>query len=208
MAVVDTPAAAAAGGRARRAGGGAATGAIFRIDADGASDTIWESRDDTPYDVAPLDERRAARGHRPPRQALSARRRSRCAPRCSAACPASRPCSCCASAGAHAGRDVERRRARARRRRRTPTAAPTSRTCATPARVATLGHARVARHDAGRGAASRSRRAPATPPRPTRRWSAWSAGLHERRGRRRSPVRPRATCSGASCSSARTRARS
>jgi len=52
MAVVDTPAAAPAGGAA--ASTGAVTGAIFRIDIDGASEQIWESRDDTPYDVAPL----------------------------------------------------------------------------------------------------------------------------------------------------------
>ena len=52
MAVVDAPAAAPAAGAA--ASGGAVTGAIFRIDADGATEQIWESRDDTPYDVAPL----------------------------------------------------------------------------------------------------------------------------------------------------------
>lgn len=53
MAVVDTQAATpAAGGTS--SGGGAVTGALFRIDADGAAEQIWESRDDTPYDVAPL----------------------------------------------------------------------------------------------------------------------------------------------------------
>ncbi len=54
ISVVETPAAAAASGAAP-AGGGAVTGALFRIDADGASEQIWELRDETPYDVAPLD---------------------------------------------------------------------------------------------------------------------------------------------------------
>ena len=53
MAVVDTQAATPAAG-ATASGGGAVTGALFRIDADGAAEQIWESRDDTPYDVAPL----------------------------------------------------------------------------------------------------------------------------------------------------------
>lgn len=53
MAVVDTQAATPPSGGAS-SGGGAVTGALFRIDADGAAEQIWESRDDTPYDVAPL----------------------------------------------------------------------------------------------------------------------------------------------------------
>ncbi len=53
MAAVETAAAQAAAPQSA-AGGGAVTGAIFRIDEDGASERIWESRDDTPYDVAPL----------------------------------------------------------------------------------------------------------------------------------------------------------
>ena len=53
MAVVESQAAAPASGGAA-SGGGAVTGAIFRIDADGSAEQIWESRDDTPYDVAPL----------------------------------------------------------------------------------------------------------------------------------------------------------
>ena len=36
--------------------GGATVGAIFRIDADGTSDKIWESSDDAPFDLAVLDE--------------------------------------------------------------------------------------------------------------------------------------------------------
>jgi hypothetical protein len=35
-----------------RAPAGSAAGAVFRITPDGASDLIWESREDTPYDVA------------------------------------------------------------------------------------------------------------------------------------------------------------
>jgi len=31
---------------------GQGTGAVFRIDTEGASDAVWESRDDTPYDIA------------------------------------------------------------------------------------------------------------------------------------------------------------
>lgn len=65
MAVVDNqPATPAAGGGA--AGGGAVTGALFKIDADGAAEQIWESRDDTPYDVAPLENGAllVATGHR------------------------------------------------------------------------------------------------------------------------------------------------
>jgi hypothetical protein len=31
---------------------GPAAGAVFRIDTDGATDTVWESREDTPYDLA------------------------------------------------------------------------------------------------------------------------------------------------------------
>ncbi|MEP7116094.1 MAG: hypothetical protein ABI880_00825 [Acidobacteriota bacterium] len=36
--------------------GGATVGAIFRIDADGTSDRIWESSDDAPFDLAVLDD--------------------------------------------------------------------------------------------------------------------------------------------------------
>ncbi len=45
---------------------GPVTGAIFRIDADGAAEQIWEMRDDVPYDVAPLDSGAVlvATGHR------------------------------------------------------------------------------------------------------------------------------------------------
>lgn len=65
MAVVDTQAAAPAAGGGT-SGGGAVTGALFRIDADGAAEQIWESRDDTPYDVAPLENGAllVATGHR------------------------------------------------------------------------------------------------------------------------------------------------
>jgi len=49
MAVVDAPAASSAG--ASRPAGPAA-GAIFRVNADGTWDQLWESRDDAPYDVA------------------------------------------------------------------------------------------------------------------------------------------------------------
>lgn len=54
MAVVDTGAAAPAGTPAPRSEG-PVTGAIFRIEPDGAAERIWEMRDDTPYDVAPLE---------------------------------------------------------------------------------------------------------------------------------------------------------
>jgi hypothetical protein len=42
------------------------TGAVFRIDADGTSEQLWELRDDVPYDVAPLDDGAllVATGHR------------------------------------------------------------------------------------------------------------------------------------------------
>jgi hypothetical protein len=51
MAVVASPAAASAGTPGRAAGRGAA-GALFRIDADGTWDQLWEFQDDAPYDVA------------------------------------------------------------------------------------------------------------------------------------------------------------
>ncbi|MEZ5290237.1 MAG: hypothetical protein R2745_04075 [Vicinamibacterales bacterium] len=46
--------------------GGAVTGAIFRIDPDGMTERIWEARDDTPFDVAPLEDGAllVATGHR------------------------------------------------------------------------------------------------------------------------------------------------
>lgn len=43
-------------GASTRSDSGPVTGAIFRIDADGASEQIWETRDETPYDVSPLDD--------------------------------------------------------------------------------------------------------------------------------------------------------
>ncbi len=55
LTVVDTAAPAASptpGGTS----GGPPVGAIFRIDADGTSDRIWESSDDAPYDLAVLDD--------------------------------------------------------------------------------------------------------------------------------------------------------
>lgn len=65
MTVIETPQAPAAGAQTP-ADAGAVTGAIFRIDVDGASEQIWESRADTPYDVAPLDDGGllVATGHR------------------------------------------------------------------------------------------------------------------------------------------------
>lgn len=64
MAVVDTGAAAAPSTPSKA--DGPVTGAIFRIDADGASEQIWEMRDDTPYDVAPQENGAllVATGHR------------------------------------------------------------------------------------------------------------------------------------------------
>ena len=55
MSIVDTsaPTPAATPGSAS---GGATVGAIFRIDANGTSDRIWESVDDAPFDVALLDD--------------------------------------------------------------------------------------------------------------------------------------------------------
>ena len=55
MSVVETatPVPAAPAGRADA---GAILGAIFRIDADGTSDRIWDSPDDAPYDLAVLDD--------------------------------------------------------------------------------------------------------------------------------------------------------
>jgi hypothetical protein len=65
MSVADPqpPAPPAAAGRSE---GGAVTGAVFRIDADGTSEQIWELRDDVPYDVAPLEDGAVlvATGHR------------------------------------------------------------------------------------------------------------------------------------------------
>lgn len=51
MSVVDTGAASTPSTPSKP--DGPVTGAIFRIDADGAAEQIWEMRDDTPYDVAP-----------------------------------------------------------------------------------------------------------------------------------------------------------
>ena len=55
ISVVDapTPVPSTAGAGAT---GGATVGAIFRIDADGTSDKIWESSDDAPFDLAVLDD--------------------------------------------------------------------------------------------------------------------------------------------------------
>lgn len=65
MAVVDTGAAAPAAPSSSRTEG-PVTGAIFRIEPDGAAEQIWEMRDDTPYDVAPLESGAllVATGHR------------------------------------------------------------------------------------------------------------------------------------------------
>lgn len=64
MSVVDTGAAAAPSTPSKT--DGPVTGAIFRIDVDGASEQIWEMRDDTPYDVAPQENGAllVATGHR------------------------------------------------------------------------------------------------------------------------------------------------
>lgn len=64
MSVVETPAASA--GATTAASSGSVTGAIFRIDVDGGAEQIWESRDDTPYDVAPQPDGAllVATGHR------------------------------------------------------------------------------------------------------------------------------------------------
>lgn len=51
VAIVDSSPATNPTGSARIPVGQGA-GAVFRIDTDGASDTVWESRDDTPYDMA------------------------------------------------------------------------------------------------------------------------------------------------------------
>lgn len=55
MSVVDAPTPVPSAGGAG-ASGGATVGAIFRIDADGTSDKIWESADDAPFDLAVLDD--------------------------------------------------------------------------------------------------------------------------------------------------------
>ena len=45
--IADSPAQSAAPRAA-----GSATGAVYRIAPDGASDLVWESREDSPYDIA------------------------------------------------------------------------------------------------------------------------------------------------------------
>ncbi len=64
MSVVDTGAATPASTPTKTEG--PVAGALFRIDTDGASERIWEMRDDTPYDVAPQDDGAllVATGHR------------------------------------------------------------------------------------------------------------------------------------------------
>ena len=62
--------------RRRRRDPGPAAGALFRILPDGASDLVWESREDTPYDLAFEPGGSAARRHRQQGQDLSAVRRS------------------------------------------------------------------------------------------------------------------------------------
>jgi hypothetical protein len=53
IAIVDSAAATTSGGSSlQRTPLGPGAGALFRITPDGASDLIWESREDTPYDIA------------------------------------------------------------------------------------------------------------------------------------------------------------
>ena len=196
MSIVDArrrrrrPASTARGSpRARRA-------RVYRIAPDGLWDQLWESRDDSPYDLTFDRERRADHRHRQQGQDLSARRRS---------------------AAADAARARERaaghrvlhgsRAAGCTTRRRTPAscsacrpiarrAAPTSRNRATrrwsPPGARSAGAAR--RRPAARSS-SFTRSGNTETPDDT--WSAWSAAVHATRTARRSPARRRAICSGA-----------
>jgi hypothetical protein len=52
VSVIDTSSGGAAAPTTPRPSTGAVTGAVFRLLPDGASDILWETREDTPYDVA------------------------------------------------------------------------------------------------------------------------------------------------------------
>ncbi len=168
---------------ARRAiarGGASAAGALFRILPDGAWDLLWESREDTPYDVAIEADgdllvatgnsgkifRLAGDPFQPtldrPRQRAAGHRRF-CRQIAKGACwsPPRTRASCCGSP------------------RRAPSAAPTPRMSATrrPSRSGARSSGRRSRR---RAAVSKSRRARATRARPTRP-GATGAPLHRSR---------------------------
>ena len=183
-----------AGATARRPGPGA--GAVFRIAPDGASDLVWESREDTPYDIAFETRRQRARRHRQQGQDLSAGRRpdqptlvARAnAQQVTTLLPRPRR--------ADAVRHVEPRQAVPAVGRRAPTAAPTPRTSATR-RPWPHGARSSGRRGARRHAVEISTRSGNTRT-PDETWSDWSAPTPTAKAAR-SPARARATCSGAPC---------
>ena len=161
--------------RRRRIGDRAATpredrrapkGAVYRIAPDGVWDQLWESRDDSPYDLDLRSERRADRRHRRQGQALSARRRSAAADAARARRRAAGHRVLQGRARPAVLRDRESRESCSGCRRSARRAAPTSRSratrrwCRPGARSAGAARRRPA-------AASRCSRAPATPRRPT-----------------------------------------
>ena len=171
---------------------------VYRIAPDGVWDQLWESRDDSPYDLTFDHERRADHRHRRQGQDLPPRRRSAAAD----------------AAGARRAQQVTAFYKDARGRLYYATANP-GKLFRAVARARAARHLRVrsARRADGRRPGARS--AGAAPRRPaasielfTRAgntetpddtWSAWSAAVHQRRRARRSPARRRATCSGARC---------
>ncbi len=77
FAVIDVAAPAAVDQKttAAKVGPRGSRGAVYRIQPDGLWDIVWESADDTPYDVAFTPGRRPARGHRSQREDLQSDRR-------------------------------------------------------------------------------------------------------------------------------------
>ena len=170
-------------------------GAVYRIAPDGVWDQLWESRDDSPYDLDVRSERRADRRHRQQGQDLPPRGRP-------AAADAAR-----ARQRAAGDRVLQGRARPAVLRDREPgQAVPASSeraprgTYESEARdaqmVVDVGRDQLARRRRRRAAASSCSRDPATPKRPT------TPGAPGRRPTRtpkarRSPAPRRATCSGA-----------
>ena len=184
----------------------AAKGAVYRIAPDGLWDQLWESREDSPYDLVFDAEGRSDRRHRQqgqdlpagrrPAAADAARRRRRAAGdgaftrTRAAACTSRRriPASCSASLATRAARGTYESEPRDAQM------------------VADVGRDQLARHDAVRQP-HRDLHAVGQHRDAGRHLEPVVVGVHRSRRARRSPAPRRVIFSGAPCSTARTRAR-